>query len=142
MRSTLLLASLALVAATSGGCSDEPATKPVVVVRVAVDDIHARPILAQFEKETGIIVDAQYDNEQSKTVRHVTNIVAEQKAGNVTTDVFWNNEIVNTIHLKNQGMLEKYVPGGDAKDIPDTFKDPDTGFVSRARIVDSSFERS
>ena len=138
MRFTILLTAVTGLVPSLLGCSDQPATKEIVVVRVAVDDIHSRPILEAFARETGIIVDATYDTEQSKTVGHVTQLVAEQEAGNPTCDVFWNNEIINTIHLKNRGMLQMYVPGGDAQEIPPTFRDPDgtwIGFGARARII-------
>src|SRR5262249_52500337 len=52
-------------------------------------------------------------------------------------DVFWNNEIVQTIRLQGAGCLEPYA-SPSAADIPAEWKDPGnawTGFAARARIL-------
>ncbi len=52
-------------------------------------------------------------------------------------DVFWNNEVAQTIVLKERGLLEPYrSPSADP--IPAAFKDPDgywTGFAARGRVI-------
>jgi iron(III) transport system substrate-binding protein len=52
-------------------------------------------------------------------------------------DLFWNNEILNTLRLKEKGLLAAFHPG-HAADLPDTFKAKDGtwyGFAARARIL-------
>ena len=52
-------------------------------------------------------------------------------------DLFWNNEILNTIRLKERGLLQPYRPR-HAGDVPAAFKDPDGnwyGFAAHARIL-------
>jgi iron(III) transport system substrate-binding protein len=106
-------------------------------VYVAVDNVHSRPILEAFEKETGIKLDVTYDKESDKTVGHVTRIIAEQRGGTPRCDVFWNNEIIHTLRLKQMGMTQAYT-SPNAAEIPALFKDPEghwTGFAARARIL-------
>jgi iron(III) transport system substrate-binding protein len=91
--------------------------------------------LDKFERETGIEVRAQYDTEAAKTTGLVNRLLAERDRPRA--DVFWNNEVVQTIRLKNEGVLEPYVsPARDA--IPAAFKDTDgywTGFAARGRVI-------
>jgi iron(III) transport system substrate-binding protein len=52
-------------------------------------------------------------------------------------DLFWNNEILNTLRLKEKGLLAPFHPR-HADDIPETFKAKDGtwyGFAARARIL-------
>ena len=60
-----------------------------------------------FTQETGIAVKAVYDSEAQKTTGLVTRIIAER--GRPRADVFWNNEVAQTIVLKDKGALEAYV---------------------------------
>jgi len=107
----------------------------VVVVYTALDRVFSEPIFTRFEKKTGIAVLAKYDTEATKTVGLVNAIRAEKNRPRC--DVFWNNEIVNTIRLKNEGLLQKFVPKA-AGDYPAEFKDADGywhGFAGRARVL-------
>lgn len=109
--------------------------QPVVVVYTALDRIFSQPILDEFTKRTGIKVLAKYDTESTKTIGLVNGIRAEKDRPRC--DVFWNNEIVNTIRLKNEGMLTQYIPAA-SKAFPVAFKDPDgywSGFAARARVL-------
>ncbi|NOZ20106.1 MAG: extracellular solute-binding protein [Planctomycetes bacterium] len=95
----------------------------------------SEPIFEKFEKATGIKVLPKYDTESTKTVGLVSAIRAE--ANRPRCDVFWNNEIVNTIRLKNEKLLDVYRPKA-AESFPATFRDPDgywTGFAARARVI-------
>ncbi len=108
---------------------------PKVVAYIALDEMYARPILDDFEHQTGIRVLAVYDTEASKTTGLVQRILAER--GRPRADVFWNNEVVQTIVLKNAGVLEPYA-SSSATEIPDRFKDAEhfwTGFAARARVI-------
>ena len=115
------------------GCARE-ATKEVVVY-TSVDQVFSEPIFNDFEKKTGIKVKAVYDVEASKTVGLVNRLIAEK--GNPKCDVFWNNEIVRTIVLKEKEVLVPYT-SPSAEDIPSQFRDKDdywTGFAARARVL-------
>ena len=114
-----------------------------VTVYCALDRNFAEPVLKSFEAKTGLKVRALYDVEAVKTVGLVRKLVEEGKSGRVRCDVFWNNEIVNTIKLKQQGLLAPYA-SPNAEEIPPGFKDPDrywTGFAARARILVVNTER-
>ena len=105
-----------------------------VVVYTALDRMFSEPILKKFEAQTGVRVLAKYDTEATKTIGLVNAIRAEKRRPRC--DVFWNNEIVNTIRLKKEGLLQPVrVPA--AEDYPQTFRDPDdcwVGFAARARV--------
>ena len=122
------LAGLAVLGAL--GCAPEPD----VVIYCALDQVHSEPLLARFEAETGLRVRAEFDVEQHKTVGLVRRLREER--GNPRCDVFWNNEVANTIALAEEGMLASYA-SPSAADIPAAFKDPEqrwTGFAARARV--------
>lgn len=116
-------------------CSCAPKDTQEVVVYVAHDEMYSRPILDEFTKKTGIAVRASYDTEASKTTGLANRLVAEQ--GRPRADVFWNNEVAQTIVLANKGVLQPYVsPMANA--IPAGFKDANgawTGFAARARAI-------
>lgn len=123
-------AALALVAAAYLWPKQEGVT-----IYCAVDDVHSIPVLDAFERETGIHVHRNFDTEANKTVGLVQRLREER--GNPRADVFWNNEIMHTIRLAREGVLEAY-DSPSAADIPDTFRDTDrmwTGFGARARIL-------
>lgn len=101
----------------------------------ALDEMYSRPILDAFEEETGIEVLAVYDTEAAKTTGLVNRLIAEKDRPRA--DVFWNNEIAQTIALENEGMLTPYT-SPSAKAIPAAFKDAGgywTGFAARARVI-------
>lgn len=106
-----------------------------VVVYVALDEMFSRPILDAFERQTGIRVVAQYDTEAAKTTGLVNRLLAERSRPRA--DVFWNNEVVQTIRLKQAGVLEPYDSPARAA-IPDRFKDAEgywTGLAARGRVL-------
>ncbi|MCD4656713.1 MAG: extracellular solute-binding protein [Planctomycetes bacterium] len=109
--------------------------KNVVVVYIALDMDLSKPIIADFERKTGIKVLAKYDDEMSKTTGLVNSILSMKN--NQKADVFWNNEIVQTIRLKLAGLTDSCTPE-NAKDIPAEFKDTDGhwfGFAARSRVI-------
>lgn len=125
---SLALAALALLA----GCGGKPAD---VVVYVALDRAHSEPIVKAFEEETGLVVDAHYDVEANKSLGLRTRI--QEEANNPLADVFWNNEVVQTVLLAEAGLLDSYT-SPNAADIPDHLRDPEgrwTGFGARARVL-------
>ncbi len=104
-----------------------------VVVYTAVDQNYAEIVLAKFTADTGIIVRPVFDVEASKTTGLINRLIAEKD--NPTADVFWNNEISQTLLLEKEGILSSYV-SPSAEDIPENYKDAEgywTAFGGRAR---------
>jgi len=106
-----------------------------VVLYCSVDQAIAEPIIAEFERQTGIDVLPRFDTEASKTVGLVQRIRAE--AASPIADVFWSNEIFNTIRLARESLLASYA-GDTTKDWPERYADPNGrwyGFALRARVI-------
>ena len=106
-----------------------------VVVYTALDSEFSVPIFAQFTKQTGIAVLPKFDAESTKTVGLAEAIAAEGRRPRC--DVFWNNEILHTLRLKQKGLLEAYVPP-IAKNYPASDRDSQGfwhGFAARARVL-------
>lgn len=117
------------------GCERPP--QEVVVVYTALDRQFSEPILRAFEQQTGIRVEAVYDAESTKTVGLTNRIREEGRTSRTRCDVFWNNEILNTLRLKNEGLLRPFQPA-EAAQFPAAFRDPDQqwyGFATRARVI-------
>ena len=113
-----------------------------VVIYCATDDVIAAPILEEFERTSGIHVKPVYDTEQSKTVSLANKLKFERT--NPQCDVYWNNEILHTVRLAEEGVFEPYA-SPSAADIPAEFKDPQnrwTGFAARPRILIVSTDAS
>lgn len=127
---------LALVAVWPiAACRNQDQPQAQVVVYTALDREYAEPILNQFKKQTGIDVLAVYDTEAAKTTGLVSRLIEEKTRPRC--DVFWNNEILRTIQLKEMGLVEPYV-SPNAATIPEAFKDPQgnwTGFAARLRVL-------
>ena len=106
-----------------------------VVVYTALDQEFSEPIFAEFTKETGIVVRPKFDTESTKTVGLAQAIIAERERPRC--DLFWNNEILNTLRLEREGLLRPYrSPQADA--FPASAKSPDGmwyGFAARARVL-------
>jgi iron(III) transport system substrate-binding protein len=106
-----------------------------VVVYTALDREFSEPILDAYTKDAGVKVLPKFDVESTKTVG-LTNLIMSE-AARPRCDLFWNNEILNTIRLKQKGLLAPFEPAGTA-DVPAQFKDKDRlwyGFAARARII-------
>jgi iron(III) transport system substrate-binding protein len=106
-----------------------------VVVYTALDREFSEPILNDFAKATGIKVLPKYDDESTKTVG-LTSILI-QEASRPRCDVFWNNEILNTLRLEQKGLLDAYHPPSAAA-YPEKYRSPTGtwhGFAARARIL-------
>ncbi len=125
-----LLAICLLLSPWLTSCSSDPD----LVVYVSLDQEFSAPLIKEFEKETGLKVRAEFDTEANKTVGLSRRLIEEK--GNVRCDVYWNNEIAQTIRLAHLGLLQAY-DSPSAEGIPAEFRDPDkrwTGFAARARI--------
>jgi iron(III) transport system substrate-binding protein len=134
----LLLACLTLVSiAACGGPATEntPPAPQTVNVYVSTDRVFSEPILKTFEQRTGVRVNAVYDTEETKSTGLANRLLAEKE--NPQADVFWSNEPVRTLVLKERGVLGPY-QSPFAADIPSIFKDPSgmwTGFSARVRVI-------
>ena len=115
------------------GCDGQKTSQ--VVIYTALDRRFSEPVLKKFTKETGIKVKTKYDTESTKTVGLTACIIEE--ARHPRCDVFWNNEILNTLRLQNLNLLEPY-RSPNARDIPEQFCDAKgywTGFAARCRVL-------
>ncbi len=106
-----------------------------VVVYTAQDTMFAEPIFEAFTQTTQVKVRAKFDTEATKTVGLAQAIMAEADRGRC--DVFWNNEILNTLRLERRGLLESYeYPQADS--YPPQFRSSRGtwyGFAARARVL-------
>jgi len=131
-----------VVAGAVGGCQrrpDEPGRQ--VVLYCSVDQAVAEPIIAFFEKQSGLRVLARFDTEASKTVGLVQRLRAE--AADAVCDVFWSSEIFHTIRLAREGLLQPY-QSGTTRSWPKRFADPQGrwyGFALRARVIAYNTDR-
>jgi ABC-type Fe3+ transport system, periplasmic component len=106
-----------------------------VVIYVSEDQVFSEPILKDFEKETGIKIRAVYDTEEAKGTGVMNRLLMEKN--NPQADVYWANEPIRAVVLKQSGISATYV-SVNAKDIPDNFKDAEgcwTAFSARARVL-------
>lgn len=106
-----------------------------VTAYVALDREFSEPLLDDFQKTSRVSVRTKFDVESTKTIGLVNLIRSE--AARPRADIFWNNEVINTIRLKNAGLLEAWKPKHHA-DFPTAFQDPEHfwhGFAARARVL-------
>jgi iron(III) transport system substrate-binding protein len=108
---------------------------PDVVVYCALDEEYATPVLHEFEQRTGLKVQAYFDVEANKSVGLRRRL--QQEAPRPICDVFWNNEVVQTVVLAEGGLLQPYrSPASDG--IGDGWRDARDrwcGFAARGRIL-------
>ncbi|MBI4890302.1 MAG: extracellular solute-binding protein [Acidobacteria bacterium] len=121
-------AALILVLA---GCGKRPVER-IVTVYVSVDQVHAEPVLRAFERASGIRAKAVFDVEAAKATGLANRIAAERSRPQA--DVFWNSEFVQTLRLKQEGLLEPALPAS-ARGLPETARDKDgCWYASGARF--------
>jgi iron(III) transport system substrate-binding protein len=109
--------------------------RPVVVVYTSVDDVFARPIAEQFERDASIQVRLVPDTEETKSTGLLNRLIAEKERPQA--DVFWSGDPVRAAILKDRGISAAYrSPAADG--LPARFSDPEgywTGFSARARVL-------
>lgn len=126
---------------TSCTNDDDSANSQQVVLYCSVDQEAAEPIIAEFERLTGIEVLTRFDTEANKTVGLVQRIRAE--AQNPLADVFWSSEIFHTIKLDQEGLLAPYSSEVTA-DWPQQFTNAQGSwhaFALRMRVIAYHSER-
>jgi len=115
------------------GCSDSPQNS--LTVYVSEDQVFSEPLLKDFEKETGIKINAVYDTEESKSTGVMNRLIAEKN--NPQADVYWANEPIRAEVLRQRGILTPY-QSPNAKGIDGIFKEKNhywTGFSARIRVL-------
>jgi iron(III) transport system substrate-binding protein len=110
-------------------------SKPRVVLYCAQDKEFADQILDEFTKGTGLMVVPKFDTESTKSVSLALEL--EQEKSRPRCDVHWNNEILTTIMLQRQGILEPYAsPAAEAYPVSARAKDHSWhAFAQRARVL-------
>jgi iron(III) transport system substrate-binding protein len=106
-----------------------------VVVYTALDSEFSQPIFEDYAAQSGLAVRPKFDTESTKTVGLAEAIIAEN--ARPRCDVFWNNEILNTLRLERRGLLAAYRPA-NAEQFPPQYRSPDGlwhGFAARARVL-------
>jgi iron(III) transport system substrate-binding protein len=127
-----LPAALLVLALSVAGCNSD---RPRVVLYCAQDREFTESVLGDFTAQGGPPVAPKYDTEANKSVSLVEELVRE--AARPRCDVHWNNEILGTIRLQRQGLLEPY-DSPSAAPYPAWAKAPDHtwhAFASRARVL-------
>lgn len=106
-----------------------------VTVYVSTDRVFSEPVLREYERKSGVRINAAYDTEETKSTGLANRLLAEK--ARPQADVFWSNEPVRTLVLKSRGVLAPYrSPSADG--IPAALIDPDaywTGFSARMRVI-------
>ncbi len=106
-----------------------------VVIYVSADDYVARPLLAEFEAESGLEVVARYDTEATKTTGLVNRI--RDEASRPRADVLWSSEPFMMAQLAEEGLLAA-PPSDRLAEWPEAWRDPERrwhAFSGRARVI-------
>lgn len=125
----ILLGCLALTACKPGG-----APSNTVVVYTSVDDVFARPVCAEFQKQTGIVVKLVPDTEETKSTGLLNRLLAEQNRPQA--DVFWSGDPVRAAVLKAKAISTPFKPA-DPADTTGRFSDSAghwSALSARARV--------
>jgi iron(III) transport system substrate-binding protein len=77
-----------------------------VTIYVSTDRVFSEPILREYEKRSGVQVNAVYDTEETKSTGLANRLLAEK--ARPQADVFWSNEPVRTLVLKSRDVLASY----------------------------------
>ena len=112
-------------------CAPAPATGEAVIY-TALDQEFSETLIQQFSKDKTIKVRSIYDTESNKSVGLTARILLEQK--DPQTDLFWNNEILNTIRLVRAGSIAP-LPKSLAVDPGLRGGTHYRSFAARARVV-------
>lgn len=123
-----------LAAAVLIGCKPGDKLSNTVVVYTSVDDVFARPVCEQFQKQTGIEVKVVPDTEETKSTGLLNRLIAEK--GRPQADVFWSGDPVRAAVLKAKGISAPFKPANPA-DTSGRFSDPAghwSALSARARV--------
>lgn len=110
-----------------------------VVLYTSSDAPIARPVVAEFERVSGLKVLLVTDTEATKTTGLVERLIAEKDKPRC--DVWWSNEALGSIALAKAGVLEPFASKAEAElggRWPGEFRAADRtwyGFALRARVI-------
>jgi len=124
-----------ICAAGCGSSGPIGGAQRTVTVYVSTDRVFSEPVLQEYQRRTGVRVNAVYDTEETKSTGLANRLLAERSRPQA--DVFWSNEPVRTLVLKSRGVLAPY-RSPSANGIPPALADPDgywTGFSARMRVI-------
>jgi len=130
--------AVAFTCLAMAGCrSPEPTPNAdrSVTVYVSTDRVFSEPVLREYEKRSGVKINAVYDTEETKSTGLANRLLAEK--ARPQADVFWSNEPVRTLVLKSRDVLASY-RSPSAEGIPAALIDADgywTGFSARMRVI-------
>lgn len=88
------------------GADPDGAAVGELVVYCSADAVYAKPVLAAFERETGIRLRPVFDTEATKTFGLVQRLINEKDSPRA--DVFLSSEAMGMIRLARAGVLEPY----------------------------------
>ena len=117
------------------GSDPGPQAPRSVTIYVSTDRVFSEPVLREYERQSGVTVNAVYDTEETKSTGLANRLLAEQ--ARPQADVFWSNEPVRTLVLKSRNALAPY-RSPNAEGIPTALVDADgywTGFSARIRVI-------
>jgi len=115
-----------------GGCNKK---SNEVIVYCTVDQVFSEPILRDFEEETGIMVRAVFDTEETKSTGVMNRLIAEKE--NPQCDLFWSGDPLRNVVLQSKGITSPY-QSKQTDLIPVHFKEKENhwiGFSARARVL-------
>ena len=136
-RSMILIPLLAALVLTGLWLSVLPgpgADAETLVVYCAHDRVFAEDVLQDFQRRTGIRIQTRFDTEATKSLGLINQIVQEREQPRC--DVFWNNELLGMVELRQQELLEPWRGSGWQR-IPEQYRDTDghwVGFSARMRV--------
>jgi iron(III) transport system substrate-binding protein len=133
-RQLIWLAALVLLSACGSSESTTEAPRSVTVY-VSTDRVFSEPVLQEYQRRSGVTVNAVYDTEETRSTGLANRLIAE--VNRPRADVFWSNEPVRTLVLQARGVLAPY-RSPNAEGIPAALRDPDgywTGFSARMRVI-------
>ncbi len=108
--------------------------RDALIVYCAHDLLFAEEVLRDFERESGIPIVIVPDTEATKSLGLVQRLIREKE--HPVCDLFWNNQLLGTVELARQDVLEPYRGPGWER-LPKRFRDAGglwTGFGGRLRV--------
>ena len=127
--------AVGLLTSACGRSEPTASDSPTVTAYVSTDRVFSEPVLEEYQRRSGVTVNAVYDTEETKSTGLANRLLAE--INRPQADVFWSNEPVRTLVLKSRGVLAPY-GSPSAEGIPTVLRDPEgfwTGFSARMRVI-------
>lgn len=112
-----------------------PSPPPAVVLYCGVDEDQSRSIARRFQEASGLRVGFSGETEAYRSIGLSKRLADERE--NPRADVYWSNEIMHMVHLKQLGVLAP-LPEGIAQRFPKAWRDPDGHYVqfgARVRVL-------